>query len=194
MALESSEVRSFGFGHVYTAEPGSVEPANINAPVLASNGWVEHGHISDAGPRFSFGKGRTPVRSWQSYPEAVRNLKAEAVTTVSYDLLQWNRHTIPLALGGGSWTSDGAGLFTFTPADASENNERALIVEAVDDGYNYRFIFRKTENQANVDFAWTGTALAPLPIVATALAADGNLTPYIIQTDDPNAGIDEASS
>lgn len=185
MALESSEVRSFGFGHVYIAPVGTTEPANINAAV--SGDWVELGHVSDAGPRFSFGKGRTPVRSWQSYPEPVRNLKAESVTTVSFDLLQWNGDTLSLALGGGSWSATGTGLFQYEPADASENNEVALIVEATDDEFDWRFIFRKTENQANVDFGWTGTALAPLPIVSTVLAADGDLKPYKIQTNDPNA-------
>lgn len=184
MALVSSEVRSFGFGHVYIADVGATEPTNIDAAVGVS--WTEIGHVSDAGPRFSFGKGRTPVRSWQSYPEPVRNLKAESVSSVSYDLLQWNADTLSLALGGGVWTEPTADNFVFTPANASENNEKALIVEALDDGYKYRFIYRKTENQANVEFAWTGTALAPLPIVSTVLAADGELTPYIIQTDDPN--------
>lgn len=194
MALESSEVRSFGFGHVYIADVGSTEPANISAEVDPDAGWIELGHISDAGPRFSFGKGRSAVPSWQSFPDPVRNLKAAAATTCSFDLLQWNRYTLPLALGGGTWAESG-GMYTFTPADAADVNEKALIVEATDDVYNYRFIFRRTENQANVDFAWTGSALAPLPIQSTILTPDGTGTaPYIIQSDDPNIGAAEAAS
>ena len=184
MALDSTEVRSFGFGHVYIADVGTTEPANIDAAVPA--GWTELGHISDAGPRFSFGKSRSPQTSWQSFPDPVRNLKGAAATTVSFDLLQWNSANLMLALGGGIFLSDGAGMFTYTPPESTVSNEKALIIEATDDEANYRWIFRRTENQANVDFAWTGTALAPLPIVSTVLAAPGESPNYIIQTDDEN--------
>lgn len=189
MTIDATEVRSFGFGHVYTAPVGSAEPANIAAAV-DTDVWTEHGHISDAGPRFSFGKGRSPQTSWQSFPDPVRNLKAAATTTVSFDLLQWNSANLMIALGGGIFLPDGSGGYTYTPADSSDVNERALIVEATDDEANYRFIFRRTENQANVDFGWTGTALAPLPIVSTVLAAPGGVShPYIIQTDDENISV-----
>lgn len=185
MALTASEVRSFGFGHIYAAPVGTTEPAEIDDPVDTGD-WTELGHGSDTGPRFSFGKARTPVSSWQSFPNAVRNLKGAAATTVSYDLLQWNAETIAYALGdSGSWTDSGGGLYTYEPGDPGDVDERAIIVEATDGDCNYRFIFRRTENQANVDFAWTGSALAPLPVVATVLTPDGEDKPYIIQTDDP---------
>lgn len=185
MALTASEVRSFGFGHVYAAPVGSTEPVEIDDAV-DTNVWTELGHGSDAGPRFSFGKARTPVSSWQSFPNAVRNLKGAAATTVSYDLLQWNAETIAYALGdSGSWTDSGGGLYTYEPGDPGDVDERAIIVEATDGDCNYRFIFRRTENQANVDFAWTGSALAPLPVVATLLVPDGDEKSYVIQSDDP---------
>lgn len=192
MAIEATEVRSFGFGHVYTGPVGAVEPATITDPV-DTDVWTEHGHISDAGPRFSFGKGRSPQTSWQSFPDPVRNLKAAAATTVSFDLLQWNSGNLFVALGGGMFVPDGNGGFVYSPSDASDVYERALIVEATDGDIDYRFLFRRTENQANVDFGWTGTALAPLPIVSTVLAAPSEgQKPYIIQTND--SAIDAASA
>lgn len=185
MALTATEVRSFGFGHVYVAPVGTTEPGEINVAVDTDD-WTELGHGSDAGPRFSFGKSRTPVSSWQSFPNAVRNLKGAAATTVSYDLLQWNAETLMYALGdSGTWTDSGGGLYTYEPGEASDVDERALIVEATDGDYDYRFIYRRTENQAAVDFAWTGSALAPLPVVATLLQPDGADKPYIIQSNDP---------
>ena len=183
MALDTTEVRSFGFGHVYIADVGETEPADISEAVPA--GWTELGHVSDAGPRFSFGKARSPQVSWQSFPDPVRNLKGAAATTVSFDLLQWNSDTLMLALGGGTWLQDSAGIYTYTPAASDATNEKALIIEASDDDSDYRWIFRRTENQANVDFSWTGTALAPLPIVSTVLKADTGSN-YIIQTNDAN--------
>jgi hypothetical protein len=182
MSNDSSEARSFGTGRVLVADVGATEPADASAEFGVD--WVEVGYITEEGPRFSFGKARNPVTSWQSFPEAIRNLKAAASTTVSFDLQQWNTENIVLALGGGEFVSDGAGLHTFTPPDASVNNEKALAIEGEDDGIVYRFIFRKVENQAGVEFSWTGTALSALPIVMTVLAADNDASPYIIQTDD----------
>jgi hypothetical protein len=197
MALDATEVRSFGFGHGYVADVGAVEPATITAPVDLGEGWVELGHITDAGPRFSFGKSRTPISSWQAGGDPVRILKGAAATTVSYDLEQWNRWNLPLALGdSGTWaeSAPSSGLWTYTPGEKSDVDERALIIEASDGVYDYRFIFRRTENQANVDFAFTGTALAPLPVVATVLQGPGGLKPYIIQTNDPNISVANASA
>lgn len=185
MALTASEVRSFPFGHVYAAPVGSTEPVSIAADV-DTNVWTELGHLSDAGPRFSHGKARTAVSSWQSFPDAVRNLKGAAATTVSFDLLQWNAANLAYALGdSGEWVDAGGGLYTYEPGDPGDVDERAVIVEAVDGEYKYRFIYRRTENQANVDFGFTGSTLAPLPIVATLLVPDGETKRYAIQSDDP---------
>lgn len=182
--LDPDEVRSLGTGTLYIAEVGATEPATYSDPFDDAE-WFECGHLSDAGPRFSFGKARTDVRSWQSYPDPVRTLKGESINTIAADLLQWNRDNITYALGGGAWTDDGGGDFTFEPADASADNIKAVAVEGIDGEYGYRFIFRRTETRANVDFAFTPTALAPLPIQATVLAAPTGLKPWIFQTNDP---------
>ena len=184
MALTATEVRSFGFGHVYVAPVGTAPPASLSTAVDTDD-WTEVGHISDAGPRFSFGKSRSPVSSWQSFPDPVANLKGAAPSTVSYDLLQWNGANIAYALGdSGEWADDGGGDYSYEPGEVGEVDERALIVEATDGEFNYRWIFPRTENQANVDFALTGSALAPLPVVATILKPDTGKS-FGIQTDDP---------
>lgn len=188
MTLDAAEVRSFPFGHGYVAPVGTAFPDEIDDPVDLDL-WAELGHLSEAGPRFSFGKNLTPQASWQSRGRPVRNLRGAQPITVSFDLLQWNRNNTVYALGdSGSWaeSSPGSGLWTYTPGSEGDVDERALIVEAVDGDFNYRFCFARTENQAGVDFAWTGTALAPLPIVATVLEAPNEGAPYIIQSDDPN--------
>ena len=40
MALTATEVRSFGFGHVYVAPVGTAEPAEINVPVDTDD-WTD---------------------------------------------------------------------------------------------------------------------------------------------------------
>lgn len=198
MAQESSEVRSFGTGKVYVNEnlTAGFMPEDVSTPLSRANGWVELGHLSDAGPQFSFGKSRTPVRSWQSYPNPVRNLRGESITTVTFTLLQWNRFTVPLSLGGGTWADLGGGEYRFDPADSGATDERAVVIEGTDDDYTYRFLFYKAENQAATEFAWTGTTAAPLPVQMTVLQPDASVSslPYRIFTDDPNAAIAEAAS
>lgn len=197
MALDPTEVRSFPFGHIYIAPVGTGEPATIDASVNLALGWIELGHISDAGPRPSFGKAKTPVGSWQSKGKPVRNLNADAPTSVAFDLLQWNRWTIPYALGdSGTWTEStpSSGLWSYEPAEDGSVDERALIIEATDGVYKYRFIYRRTENQANVDTAFTGNALSPLPIVASVLEGPSGTKAYKIQTNDPNITVANASA
>ena len=194
MALDTTEVRSFPFGHVYVADVGTEFPAQITNSVNLALGWIELGHLTEAGPRFSFGKSLSPQASWQSRGRPVRNLRGAQPITCAFDLLQWNRYTIPYAIGdSGTWAVSG-GDYTYTPGSDGDVDERALIVEATDGDYDYRYCFRRTENQAGVDFAWTGTALAPLPIVASVLEATGGATPYIIQTNDPNIDAGAASA
>lgn len=182
--LDPDEVRSLGTGTLWIGDVGATEPDDADtAPDDAE--WFEVGHLSDAGPRFSFGKARTPIRSWQSYPDPVRTLAGESINTVAADLLQWNRDNFTYAMGGGDWTLDDTGLYSFEPADSSEDNDKALIIEGLDGDYTYRFIFRRTEVQSNVEFAFTATALAPLAITATVLAAPTGLKPWKFQTNDP---------
>ncbi len=187
MALTASEVRSFGFGHVYIAPVGTAFPASASDPVDTDD-WTELGHISDAGIRPSFGKARSPIPSWQSFPNAVRNLKGAAATTFSFDLLQWNGDNIAYAMGdSGTWTDDGGGDYSYEPGDPGDVDERALILEGTDGENVYRILCPRTENQASVDFAWVGSAAAPLPIVATLLTPDGATKPYGLQTTDAAA-------
>lgn len=187
MALTASKVRSFGFGHVYYAPVGTAEPANISAAVDTDD-WTELGHVSDAGPRFSFGKANTPIRSWQSFPNPVRVLKGESINAISYDLMQWQRETLALALGG-TWSGTSPN-FVFTPSDSGVDPV-ALIVELVDGTAKWRFIVRKTENQAPTDFAAVGSGASPFPFQSVFLTPDddenGPVKPYIIQTNDAPA-------
>jgi hypothetical protein len=184
MALDAEEVRSFGNVTIYVGDVGATEPADLTTTPDESE-WFEVGHTSDEGVSFSFGKARTPFRSHQSYPQPVRVVKGEAVTTVGVSLLQWNAANLAYALGGGEWTEDNSGEFTFTPANASVDNEKALIIDAFDGDITSRWIFRRTEVQSNVDFTASPTALAPLPISAVVLAAPGEADDYNFITDDP---------
>lgn len=193
MALDSTEVRSYGSGSFYTAPVGSTIPTDVSTTPQRANGWIEHGHLTDAGPRFSFGKARQGVQSWQSFPDDVRLLKSAAPTTVAADLLQWNRFSFEDAFGGGTWSDLGMGQFKYVPPATTDTHERAVICDMVDGDYTYRFVFPRMDNIAATEFSGQGSALSALTTQWSLLVpASGNR--WECYTDDPNAGAAQAAS
>lgn len=183
MSLDSGEVRVFGSQHLYTAPVGTAFPDDIDDPIDTDD-WIELGYTSPEGPRFSFGREIYRVMSSQSF-DPLRLVITALPKTVSADLLQWNGENLPLALGGGTVTEPTPGAFLYEPPDESEVDERALIVEGVDGDYTYRFCYRKSVNEAGVEFAFVRESESRFPVTMTILAADDEEKPFLIQTDDP---------
>jgi len=183
MAFESEEVRAFGTGHVYVADVGTAMPADIGATIPTS--WIDLGYTDEQGPRFNFGRTVNEVPAWQSY-DPVRVLITAVPKTVAFDLLQTNKHTLQLALGGGDVTEGAPFEFSYEPPDESFVDERALIITGEDGDYTYRFCFHKVLNQSGVEFPFVRGAPTKLAIEVKVLAAGGGNKPYFIQTDDPN--------
>lgn len=188
MALESSEVRVAGTGHAYVAPIGTPIPAGIDSPLTHAAGWVELGYTTTEGARFSFGREVNRIMGWQAF-DPLRIVVTQVPKSVSVDLLQWNQHTVKLALGGGTVTEPISGQYQYEPADESFVDERMFAVEGIDGDYNYRFIYRKALNESGVDFAFVRENPVVFPITMAILAADGGAKPYLIQTDDPNVGL-----
>lgn len=194
MALESSELVVTGTGHIYVAPVGTAFPASIDAVVSHNVGWIDLGYATEEGARFSFGREINEAFGWQS-ADPLRLISTRRPKSVAFDLMQWNQHTVQLALGGGTVTEPVSGQYEYAPPADSYIDERALIVEGTDGDYTYRFCYRKAFNQATVEFAFVRENPVVFPIDMKILAADGGLSPYIVQTDDPNIGeILEAAS
>lgn len=183
MSLDSSEVRVAGTGHIYVAPVGTDFPASITEAVDTDD-WAELGFVSEGGAKFKFGRDVTDVPAWQSY-DPVRKIVTATPKSIAFDLEQWNRETIELALGGGEWTEPSPGEYEFEPPAESFIDERALIVEMTDGDVNYRFCYRKSTNTAGVEFALVRANAAMFPISMDVLAADAGAKPYFIQSDDP---------
>lgn len=188
MALESSEVRVTGTGHAYTAPTGSPIPAGIDTPLTHAAGWVELGYTSEEGARFSFGREVNRIMGWQAF-DPLRIVVTTVPKTVSVDLLQWNQHTVKLALGGGTVTEPVSGQYQYDPPAEEFVDERMFAIEGIDGDYNYRFIYRKVLNERGVDFAFVRNNPVVFPITVGVLAADGGAKPWVLQTDDPNVGL-----
>lgn len=194
MAFESSEVRVTGTGHVYVAPVDTPFPTNISAAVSHNAGWIELGYASEDGARFSFGREVNEIMAWQSF-DPIAQVVTRVPKTVSFDLMQWNQHTVTLALGGGTVTEPTSNNYVYTPPDESYRDERALIVEGIDGAYTYRFCYRKAINEEGVEFSFVRENPVLFPITMKILAPDDDAAPYIIQTNDPSIGeILEAAS
>lgn len=194
MAFDSGEVRVTGTGHVYVADVDTPFPDSISEAVAHADGWVELGYCSEEGARFSFGREINNIMGWQAF-DPLRKVVTAVPKSVSFDLMQWNQHTVKLALGGGEVSEPVSGEYEYEPPDESFLDERALIVEGIDGDYTYRFCYRKALNESGVEFAFVRSDPVLFPITMGILAADDGAKPFLIQTDDPNIGeILEAAS
>lgn len=187
MALESSEVRVTGTGHVYVAPVGTAFPTDISTAVSHAAGWRELGYVSEEGARFSFGREVNEIMAWQSF-DPLRLVVTAVPKQVQFDLMQWNQFTVSLALGGGTFTEPTSGNYLYEPPAEDFIDERALIIEGTDGDYDYRFCYRKSVNMEGVDFAFVRENPVLFPVTMRILAADAGAKSFLLQTNDPNIG------
>lgn len=177
MALDGTQVRVAGAGHVYTAEVGTAAPTDVATALSAD--WNELGYVTEDGVNFTFGRETEDLNSWQA--DKVRVLSIRAPKSVEFALMQSNHDTLLVALGGGSITANGAEYTILPPAD-DENEERACVIEFSDGDVNYRYYFPRVQVQGEVSFTLTRSGALTYPINFGVLAAT---PPYTIFTDDP---------
>lgn len=183
MSLESSEVRVFGEGHVYTGAVGTAFPANIGT-TIDSTLWLDLGYLSTDGPKFSFGRETKDIEVWQSF-DPVRTIVTKVPKTAKFTLMQTNLHTLELALGGGTVTEQVSGKYKYTPPSSGDVDERAIIIEGVDDIYTYRFCFSRGQVASAVEFSFVREDAVKYDIEMKFLQPDtGNA--YEIYTNDAN--------
>jgi hypothetical protein len=112
------------YGDVYTAPAGTAAPTDVTTP---GTPWVKLGLISEDGATWTLPtEETTDIMSWQSqYP--VRRVTTSMDTSVNFALMEWDRETLPFALGGGTFT-DGATVVTFHPPGAGQAESKAIYV------------------------------------------------------------------
>jgi hypothetical protein len=116
------------YGDAYTAAENTPAPTSIDTPGAA---WTRLGLISEDGATWTPPAEETAeIKAWQSaYP--VRTVTTRLSTSVQFQLMEWDRDTLPFALGGGTFTDDGD-LVTFHPPAAGEAASKALFVKVLD--------------------------------------------------------------
>jgi|SRR6266545_50010 len=129
MPIAAGEVRVGANGTVYVAPGGTAVPADVNAALNAA--FVDVGYVSEEGVTTSRSLTTEQVRAWQSI-STIRYLITEVGYTLSWQMMQYNKTTLPFWLGGGSIVAQGGGLFKYVVSSAPTIDERAVVIEWTD--------------------------------------------------------------
>lgn len=118
------------YGDVYTAPAGTVPPTDLDTP---GTPWVKLGLISEDGATWTLPtEETTDIKAWQS-PFPVRKVTTSLDTSVGFALMEWDRDTIPFALGGGTFTDDAvSGITTYSPPAPGAAESKAIFLYVKD--------------------------------------------------------------
>lgn len=181
MALDPTEIVVAGIGFVYLAPVGTDFPAFDVDPTTA--GFTELGYITPDGAKYSFKRDVADIEAWQSL-DPVRKVVKKLPKTIGFALQQSNTETLVLALGGGTVTED-TGVFTYEPPAVSSVDERAMIVEYIDDDVKFRWYYFRSQNDAGVDFNPTRGKEVAFQIEMSVLTPVGGGIPFYFETNSP---------
>lgn len=185
MALDSADIRVIGTGGVYVAPVGTAFPA-FTADLSADEDFIDLGYLTEDGINFSFGREVNDIYAFQSN-DPVRTVQTRQPKTVGFTLMQTGREQFNLALGGGTWTVTGVApdeVYTYTPPDASDVDERAMIVEIIDGDLKYRWEYERTLNKEGVEFTAVRQDAVTFPIVMSVLTPADGAVPFVFRTND----------
>jgi len=176
MAIDDTEVRVAGAGHVYVADAGTALPTTLAA---MSGSWIDLGYVTEDGVGFSFGRETTDLNAWQG--TKIRVLTTGDPASVNFALMQTSADILPVVFGGGEVASDG-GVHTFTPADEGVNTERAMVIEFEDGDITYRYCLGRVQLEGAVDFTLVKSGALTYPLTFGVLDDDPK---YTIVSNDP---------
>lgn len=167
MSQNAQHVVVAGTGAVYVAPEGTALPTDLVTPLPAT--WVDIGYIGEDGVTFTFSREQEDVMAWQvSTP--VRVLVTNEPITVEYELEQFDQEAVLLAFRGGDFAGTTAPI-TYTPPDAGASDVRAMVIDAVDGAYTFRFCFPRLQISDDVTLQLVRTDIMRLPLTFNVLAA-----------------------
>lgn len=184
MTLNKQQVVIPARVNVYLAAVGSTAP--VDATVALDPAWKHVGHsVPDslslaAEPEFG------EVNSHQS-DYAIRRFKTSDSSSLSVDLLQWSAANFRSVYGGGTVTAitEAPGQFKFVPPTVSDAIlEQSCIVEIIDGGKHYRFVYATVAQIEGVTSEFSKGQETRLPLRLAVLGSDVGPAWYML-TDDP---------
>jgi hypothetical protein len=180
MAFDADETVIAANGHVYVAAVGATPAVGIAAP---TTGWTEMGFLSTDGVNFEPSVEMGELRAWQSkYP--IRRFENSRSLDISFTLLQWNKTTLPFALGGGSILEIGVtDVYEYTPPVAGSLDERAMNVMWNDGTRDFSLLIPRGVVSDLGSFSLNSDDAAGMAVTFSVLSETG-VAPFTIRTDD----------
>lgn len=184
MALDSTEIRVAGSGGVYVA-PLDTDFPDFGDDLEADENFLNLGYITEDGATFNVSRESEDIYSWQSL-DPVRTINKRIPKSVKFNLQQTTKETIELALGGGTWdpSEDEPIVWTYTPPDVGDVDERAMIVQLIDGDLVYRWLFPRSLNKEGIEFNATRNKEIGYPVTMSILQPADGAVPFTFATND----------
>jgi len=165
MANDAKEVLVAQQVKIYLGPAAASVPTTMAAP---SASFIDLGYTSTDGFSFSYEPTVEDIYAHQDL-DPIRTIKTAQVTQVTFNLMQWNEYTVPLAFGGGSW-SDAAGVYTYSPPSTNDEIAEYTLVADIGDGTkDIRFTIGRGTVASAVESTLVNNAAAVFPITMKAL-------------------------
>jgi hypothetical protein len=180
MPLASTEIRVAVSGAIYIAPSGTAGPADIN--VAWPGAFYHLGYATTDGVTLQRTLDTEEVRSWQAIG-VQRYLITGVGLTCAFGLQQFNKTTLALYLGGGTWVAQGGSSYRFAISNTPTIDERVLGIEWTDGSLKYRFVMVRSMASETGELTLGRESEINLPITMSAMSADPDLG-YLL-TNDP---------
>ena len=164
---------------IHTAPVGTPIPTDIDAALHAD--FTDVGYTTDDGAVFTHTPTVNPITMHQSF-QPVRYVVASVEDTLAFVLGQWDADTIPLAFGGGAWSSTTNG-WKFEPVDPGTIDERCVVADAVDGETHWRICMPRVMQQGASSSTLTKSGAAGLACSLGAMAVGSGEKPWSLLTD-----------
>lgn len=160
-----------GSGEVYIAATGTTLPTSATSSLAAAT-WTGLGYHTEDGVSINQSVEIQRFGAWQTKFD-IRRERGNETFQVTFNLLQWDENTVPLAFGGGSITDQGGGSYKFTPpAATSAIAEKALVADITDGSNRLRIVVPRGTVVDAIQSQFTRSAMGSLPITFEAQEPD----------------------
>lgn len=186
MSVNTAELLSPARAYVYLAPVGTEAPETSTSALDPL--WRQVGLTTSDSLQLNVEPQFQDVTSHQTdYP--VRQIQTGETATVAVEMQQWNGDNLKAAFGGGTITEPDSvtnpGEYKFTPPLFGTRAEVAAIIEVVDGGKHYRWVYPRTQQLEGVQSQMQKGQEARLPLNLSVLGDDG-VSPWYLLSDDPS--------
>lgn len=164
-------------GKVLTAPLGTTAPADESASW--PSGWIDLGEVTTDGLKWRDSKTMAVFRAWNFFWPIRRSI-TERDFQVSFNLLQFNKTTVPVATGGATVSTLSTGHYKISAPAPAALDERAVGCEWVDGSNVLRLVLPKGVVTDQVESNPTRAKLGELPIVFSIEGSDSSDAYYFL--------------